>query len=411
MPDKVREHTMRHDEDPAGPEGSAGPISRRVAVGLAAAVPLGITALALPRAAAATSPQQPTGTAVGTLDAGFVADTDGSVEVVVRSGAQILIGGSFTTIGGVSRNRLARLHANGAVDMDFDPNVEGSRVYDLAVQSDGAIVLGGDFDTVDGVPRRALARVHADGSLDDTFDANVADFGRVEALALGAGGAVVIGGNFASVGGASRSNLARVGSTGALDTDFSPSASGTVYAVAVRPDGDILVGGAFSRIGTTDRSRIARLDADGTVDANFAPDLQGSTFVIVYDLAVQSNGDILLGGTFNSIDDVTRNRVARLRADGTLDGSFAPDLDREVRALLVQGDGAIVMGGQFTSVGGVPRGRIARVSAAGVLDVGFAPDVDSTVSALAVQSDGRLVVGGGFSFVDDEPRGGLARIS
>lgn len=57
----------------------------------------------------------------------------------------------------------------------------------------------------------------------------------------------------------------------ALDLSFAPEPNGDVHALAAQPDGKTLVGGGFSRIGGAARSNFARLNADGSVDASFNP--------------------------------------------------------------------------------------------------------------------------------------------
>ena len=46
----------------------------------------------------------------------------GSIPLPVQADGKILIGGGFTTIGGVARNRIARLNPDGSLDTGFDPN-------------------------------------------------------------------------------------------------------------------------------------------------------------------------------------------------------------------------------------------------------------------------------------------------
>ena len=61
-------------------------------------------------------------------------------------------------MGGVTRNEIARLNADGTPDADFDPNA-GYVVYSIAVQANGKILVGGGFTTVGGVTRNYIARV------------------------------------------------------------------------------------------------------------------------------------------------------------------------------------------------------------------------------------------------------------
>ena len=65
------------------------------------------------------------GYSVSALD-GFNPDANGFVySIVVQSDGKILIGGDFTTIGGVTRNRIARLNPDGSLDTTFNPNANG----------------------------------------------------------------------------------------------------------------------------------------------------------------------------------------------------------------------------------------------------------------------------------------------
>ncbi|MEO8077875.1 MAG: delta-60 repeat domain-containing protein, partial [Acidobacteriota bacterium] len=102
----------------------------------------------------------------------------------------------------------------------------------------------------------------------------------------------------------------------ALD-GFDPGANNTVSAIAVQADGKILVGGSFTGlgggIGATSRQRIGRLNPDGSVDPTFNPGANGDVRVIV----VQPDGKILVGGGFTTLGGGARNRIGRLNADGS----------------------------------------------------------------------------------------------
>jgi uncharacterized delta-60 repeat protein len=97
----------------------------------------------------------------------------------------VLLGGSFTTIAGVSRNRIARLNSDGSLDTTFEsssgPNLQ---VNTLALQSDGKVLVGGQFTSINGVSRNRIARLNSDGSLDTGFDPGTGFGHTVFALAL-----------------------------------------------------------------------------------------------------------------------------------------------------------------------------------------------------------------------------------
>jgi uncharacterized delta-60 repeat protein len=97
-------------------------------------------------------------------------------------------------------------------------------------------------------------------------------------------------------------------------------------AVAVQPDGKILVGGHFTAFKGTNRSGIARLNANGSLDSSFNPGtgIAGSYDPVVTRFAVQPDDRILVGGSFSTFNGTVRNGMARLHANGSLDGSFDP---------------------------------------------------------------------------------------
>ena len=193
-----------------------------------------------------------------------------------------------------------------------------------------------------------------------------------------------------------------------VDASFNPNANGSVLALSVQPDGKILVGGNFTTIGGQQRTYIARFHSNGILDASFNPNV--SQFASIQCLAVQMDGKILLAGQFSSIDGQTRNGIARLHEEGSLDTSFNPNANYTINTLALQMDGRILIGGEFTTVGGQTRNRIARLNPDGSVDGSFNPDANSTVRSVSVLPDGKVLVGGGFSMMGGQARLYLARL-
>ncbi len=339
------------------------------------------------------------------MDNGFNPNANNFVYgVAVQADGKILLGGSFTTVGGTGRNRIARLNADGTLDPGFNPNADDS-VYSVAMQADGKILLGGYFNTVGGTARNRIARVNANGTLDSGFNPNVNNF--VYSVAVQTNGQILLGGNFISVGGVTRYNIARVNANGTLDPGFNPNANGNVWSVAVQADGKILLGGSFTNVGGAMRSRIARVNADGTLDLGFNPNANN----VVNSVALQADGKILLGGNFSTVGGIQHNCIARLNADGTPDSGFTPNASNSVSSVAVQADGKILLGGSFTNVCGTARSRIARLNADGTLDPDFnPPNPNSTVYSVALQADGKILLGGGFTTVGATTRNRIARL-
>ncbi len=366
-----------------------------------------------------------------------------------------IISGIFTSVLGVPRNSIARLNADGTLDMGFDPNAGGGPVNSsgvvstivlgLALQADGKVLIVGTFTTLQpngaatATTRNRIARLNTDGTLDEGFDPNAN--GNVSRMIVQADGKVLIGGGFTTLqpnGAASpttRNRIARLHADGMLDMGFDPNANNTVSSLALQADGKVLLGGSFTTLqpngeaSATTRNRIARLNADGTLDLGFDPNVirinaSGvATGGSVGSIVLQADGKVLLGGQFSTLQPngaataTPRNNIARLNADGTLDMGFHPNSSGIVQSVALQADGKVLIGGQFNLISpastfsrGTPRNRIARLNADGTLDTGFNPDANNTVLGVALQADGKVLLGGFFTAISSIPRNLFARL-
>jgi len=321
----------------------------------------------------------------GSLDSSFAPTVGGSrvYALAQQSDARILIGGVFTSVNGVARGSIARLHADGSLDTSFQNGMSGLaggsyRCWAVALQPDGKILIGGGFTSVNGVARSCIARLHADGSLDTTFQNGMSGLsggGQTDypccAFALQPDAKVLVGGGFISVNGVARKYLARLNANGSLDTSFLSGMAGpdnAVWCLALQPDGKILVGGKFTSVNGAARQAIARLNSNGSLDTSFQVVLaDGSPWVCT--IVLQSDGKMLIGGDDLRIEGVTPYALARLNPNGSLDRSFIPvtGLGRGFHATVYrvafQADGRILVGGRFSSLNGYARGNVARLLA------------------------------------------------
>src|SRR5207244_9016170 len=126
--------------------------------------------------------------------------------------------GEFINIGGQPRNRIARLDATTVAADSFDPNANNT-VLSIAVQADGKILAGGIFsgaNSIGGQTRNYIARLDATTGAADSFDPNASGGSpTVYAIAVQADGKILAGGLFATLapnGGATvtRNNIARL---------------------------------------------------------------------------------------------------------------------------------------------------------------------------------------------------------
>ena len=152
----------------------------------------------------------------------------------------------------------------------------------------------------------------------------------------------------------------------------------------------------------------------GTADGSF----DASVNAAVLALGLQSDGQIIAGGSFTVADGSALNRIARFNTDGTLDGQFLSGLsgaDGPVNAVLSQTDDRIVVGGSFANVNSVGCQGIARLMTNGILDTSFnyGAGADNTVFALAetfINGAREIYVGGAFSTFDTLSSPGVVRL-
>ena len=343
------------------------------------------------------------------------------------SDGKVLIAGLFTNVNGIACGRVARLHSDGTVDISFANGLAGTDydVYGMAVQSDGKILIAGGFSTVNGIPRSYLARLHSDGTLDTSFGFGAGLTGPnnyVRSLAVQSDGKVLIGGDFVTVNDLPYAGIARLNIDGTLDTTFANGPAslefGAAYSMAVQSDDRVLLAGAgFSAFDGTTRAGIARLNRDGTLDPTFG-DGQSGTDDFVTALALQSNGKLLIGGWFTTVNGIARSRIARLNSDGTLDSGFGDSLMKlsgDISALAVRTNGQVLVGGGIVAINNNPVGSgVVRLNPSGTLDMGFSSDYAGApwgVSALALQDDGKVLVAGATLYLSETSPTRVARLN
>jgi uncharacterized delta-60 repeat protein/uncharacterized repeat protein (TIGR02543 family) len=276
----------------------------------------------------------------------------------------------------------------------------------IAVQSDGKILLGGSFTSYGlSTLRSGIMRLNADGSLDTNFTVGTGTTNSgtgteyVYAIAVQSDGKILIGGSFAKYNGTVRGHIARLNTDGTLDTTFDPGTgtSGTIYSIAIQSDGKILIGGSFLKYNDdTARSYLTRINADGSLDSGFSSLSPNNA---VEKIVIQSDGKILLAGDFTLYGTTTVGYFARLNTDGSIDTAFSTGtgFDGKAYALAVQPDGKILVGGKFSTYNGTSKVNIARLNSNGTVDTGFTAQAYNQVYDIAVGSDGKIVAVGAFS--------------
>lgn len=337
----------------------------------------------------------------GTLDDTWLPVANSTVRTILTdSSNNSYPAGDFTTMNAVAVGRYAKLNSSAVLQPKAGSGANG-QVLCYALLSSGKTLIGGSFTTIHGVTKRSLARLNADGTLDSGFSITLAPTTNnvVSCIVPSADGGVYVGGYFSSVNGRV-SQLFKLTSTGALDTVFAPAISGgAVLSIAVQEDGKVLVGGIFSNVnGVSTLPYIARLNADGSTDATFTPGNLNATSVNA--VSLQTDGKILVATSYAT------KKVQRLNADGSLDATFAPSTNTATSVcILSQADGKVLI---TRNAGPSALTRVA--SSNGADDATFVASASGTLQGLAVQTDGKvLVAGGNMTFAGGTPRN-LARL-
>ncbi|MFT3791094.1 MAG: Ig-like domain repeat protein [Rudaea sp.] len=339
-------------------------------------------------------------------------NSGGSVLAVARlPGGGMVVGGDFSEVNGTRRSNIAKILADGSVDPNWNPSADDS-VTALAVDAGGNVYASGWFGNIGGQSRKYIAKLSGTGSGTADANWNPSPDDWVTALAVDAGGNVYAGGQFSSIGGQSRSYIAKLSGTGsgAADANWNPSPDNRLTALALDAGGNVYAGGYFSSIGGQSRSYIAKLSGTGSgaADANW----NASASDAVDALAVDASGNVYAGGNFGSIGGQSRSQIAKLSGTGSgaADASWNPSASGSVFALAVDAGGNVYAGGAFTQIGGQSRSHIAKLSGtgSGAVDANWNPLADDWLFALALDASGNVYAGGYFAHIGGQAHPGLA---
>lgn len=318
-----------------------------------------------------------------------------SYDIAIQADNKIVVAGA-KNLSGVSDFLVMRYKEDGTIDSSFGLN--GMTVIDLGgfdvanclvIQSDGKIIVAGTSNST-----IALIRLNSDGTFDNSFDSNgiilTEESGSIQDLVLQADGKII------ATGSTRTTNIDffvyRYNADGSPDSTFGLDGKVTTdiiwwedYAtgVAIQPDGKIVVCG-YARTGVFTDPVLIRYNTDGTPDTSFGTNGitiydNPSDFDFISDLAIQSDGKIILGG-FHGNTNNSNFALYRFENNGTIDESFGNNgyvIDTVSstqfgRSLVIQPDGKIILTGFSTDPNTDQRNIYsARYNATGNLDKSF----------------------------------------
>jgi uncharacterized delta-60 repeat protein len=248
----------------------------------------------------------------GSYNSGFALNSTSiqpSVHAVIeQADGKVVVAGDTTRV-------LKRFLANGAEDTSFSGHSSNSLAYTFGIQSTGKYVCGGVFTTVSGISQNRITRLNTNGSVDLTFNIGTGFSSIVNVIRIQPDDKILVGGYSQQYSGFTSNGIIRLNPDGTIDSTFtSPLTLGqNVWDIMLYPDGKMLV--AYGRF-------VRRLNSDGSFDSTFATQtLNTSGEAYALELEPVTN-KVWVGGAFTTVNSVSQNGLIKLNYDGTKDTSF-----------------------------------------------------------------------------------------
>jgi hypothetical protein len=279
--------------------------------------------------------------------------TDGTVSVVLPVGSTVYIGGSFTKVGGINANFIAKWDGT-----QWSALGAGARGVVNALCASGTdLYVASSFSVSSGMGSQAVSGVSKwNGTTWTPLAGNAQSTkGYTQAIQTMAvvGSSLYVGGLFDLIGGVAANNIARWDGT-SWNTLGTGTTNGTSYAVCALAvmGSDMYVGGSFTTAGGLSANNLARWDGTAWNTVGTGSD-NGVNQTVLCLVAVGT--DLYAGGIFSKAGSVTANSIAKW-SNGTW-SSFGTGASNGVSttggvySIAVSGT-TVYVGGGFTYIGG-----------------------------------------------------------
>jgi trimeric autotransporter adhesin len=322
-----------------------------------------------------------------------------TVNALALDSGRLYIGGTFTRISGQTLSGgLAGVSAANPV-VEWNPQLSGT-VNAMQVVG-GLVYVGGSFYSVGSSNVQNLAAISTSTALATSFNPYTVDQ-AVLALCVTATN-IYVGGQFTAIGNKSKNRLAALDLTVGAANNWNPNPNGIVRALLVTSS-NAFVGGDFTTISVANRRGFASIGLTGVGTAQ-PLDLQlqsVSTVNLVRSILLQGNL-LYVGGQFTGAlgasnvmvvgVDITSGQPVPVPLGTAFNGTAGTAFGANA---LASANGSVLVGGDFQSLGGVPRQRAAALSLSSGAALPWAPGFNGPVLSMAYGAD-RIYVGGSFT--------------
>lgn len=358
----------------------------------------------------------------GTLHSYLLNTKLGDIRYMVEDSNQnILLVGNFQKYDNYFAHDIVQIDSNYQVNENFNIGGKGIGAFTtvtqiLPVQND-KFILSGTFKSYDNYEANKIARINSDGSFDNTFNIGVFDFisnNGIRKVFEKSNGNLLIAGSFSSYNGNTNNrNMIEIDNNGDILPVFNANlfVGNEVRDFEVLSTGSIIIAGGFSGVNNIARNRIAIINADGTLDPIFDPSVGANN--AIYKVKFYNN-KIYVAGAFNQWNNAPVGFMVRLNLDGTLDTNFNAKFGFDVNDFIFQPDGKIVAVGNFQTYDGTNVGYITRIHTNGDLDTSFKPmgtGGTSQIQTIVIQNDGKFIIGGNFNMFNNQNISKLIRLN
>jgi len=344
------------------------------------------------------------------------------------SGNSIIFGGVFTSVNGVTLNRLCKIFDNGELDTNFNNNLGtgfNNIIRMVHVESSGKIIVSGDFTTFNGNARNYIVRLNSDGTEDVNFYNTVGKFNKgVFKIINTSDGGYLYGGMFTSWNGTTHNRLIKFNSDYTLNTSFNNNINTACnnHVVHMLTDslGKYVIVGNFTSFNGNTRYQIIRLNTDGTEDSTFYNNVnptQGNKGLIY----MCSDNKLLITEWYSA----PSGGLMKLNTDGTIDTTFQNNWskldDSAVLDIQKLPNNKLLLGGGFTSYNSQTRNRLFSIDENGTEDTNFYNTLtnwgngsafDNTIYMNYITSDkNNIFIGGYYTSVNGVTYNRVSRIT